>query len=87
VRARVEVRDGSGRLLATAEVEDEVTTVLWLPLLPLNVLFAYDHHQGIGRHLGLNFTLLHEEEVEMFVQLVRNALLTAHERVPFRRPD
>ena len=84
--ARIRVRDGDGQLLGDVEATDRQTTVIWLPLSPVNMSVGFLVPVGIGGVLGLNVHTFGELERAFTENLVRVALLRAHERFRFRRP-
>lgn len=84
--ARIVVRDGDGVLLGEVEAKNRQTMLLWLPLSALNLSLGLVDPAGIGDDLGLKVYAFPALERQLTENLVRVALLRAHERFGFRRP-
>ncbi|MBX3467779.1 MAG: hypothetical protein KF878_12920 [Planctomycetes bacterium] len=86
--ATLHVRDGLGRDLGRTEVSGELTTVVWTPLLPLNLAVALlDSVLGVGPGSGLSPTRWESERIAFQEELVRVALARAHARFGFLSPE
>lgn len=73
-----EVSDRLRRHLGTIDLEDGFTDVVWLPLLPLTLVFnALDHVLGLGSLLGLSKSGWEAREKAVLENTVRSAIRAA----------